>query len=115
MLINEKNTRPIYFGGIAKELISPKSTNEKVPSPLMSAIMLAALNNTKYPDMVCDYLPDMKGKYVSSLSLAYMNEGAFGDTLTIQRSASENDGYLLRTVRTDGKVCLEAAVTLKNM
>lgn len=50
MLINEKNTHPIYFGGIAKELISPKSTNEKVPSPLMSAIMLAALNNTKYPD-----------------------------------------------------------------
>ena len=50
LLINEKNTRPIYFGGIAKELISPKSTNEKVASPLMSAIMLAALNDTKYPD-----------------------------------------------------------------
>lgn len=50
ILINEKNTRPVYFSSIAKELISPKSTNEKVPSPLMSAIMLAALNNTKYPD-----------------------------------------------------------------
>ncbi|WP_081850044.1 type I-C CRISPR-associated protein Cas8c/Csd1 [Ruminococcus sp. HUN007] len=50
MLINENNTRPIFFSGIAKELISPKSNNEKVPSPLMSAIMLAALNNTKYPD-----------------------------------------------------------------
>ena len=50
LLINENNTRPIFFGGIAKELISPKSTNEKVSSPLMSAIMLAALNNTKYPD-----------------------------------------------------------------
>ena len=50
MLINEKNTRPIFFGGIAKELVSPKSSNDKVPSPLMSSIILAALNNTKYPD-----------------------------------------------------------------
>lgn len=73
------------------------------------------MNNTKYPDMVCDFLPDMKGKFVSSLSLAYMNEGAFGDTLSIQRSLSENGDYLLRTVRGDGKVCLEAAVGLKNI
>ena len=50
MLINEKNIRPMYFGSIAKELISPKSTNDKVSPPLMSAIILAALNNTKYPD-----------------------------------------------------------------
>lgn len=50
MMINENNIHPVYFGGIAKQLISPKSTNEKVPSPLMSAIMLAALNNTKYLD-----------------------------------------------------------------
>ena len=50
LMIDPDNTRPIYFGGIAKELISPKSTNEKVPPPLMSGIMLAALNNTKYPD-----------------------------------------------------------------
>ena len=40
----------MYFGSIAKELISPKSSNDKVSPPLMSAIILAALNNTKYPD-----------------------------------------------------------------
>lgn len=48
--INKNNTHPIYFSGIAKELKSPKSTDEKVPPPLMANIMLAALNNTKYPD-----------------------------------------------------------------
>ena len=48
--INENNPRPIYFSGIAKELKSPKSTDEKIPSPLMTSIILAALNNTKYPD-----------------------------------------------------------------
>ncbi len=73
------------------------------------------MNNTKYPDMVCDYLPDMKGKFVSSLSLAYMNEGAFGDTLMLQRLTQGNDEYLVRAMRGDGKVCLEAAVALKNM
>ena len=48
--INENNPRPIYFSGIAKELKSPKSTDEKIPPPLMTSIILAALNNTKYPD-----------------------------------------------------------------
>ncbi len=50
LCINERNIRPIYFSGIAKELKSPKSTDEKVSPPLMTSIMLAALNNTKYPD-----------------------------------------------------------------
>lgn len=50
MMINENNIHPLYFSGIARQLISPKSSNEKVPPPLMSAIILAALNNTKYPD-----------------------------------------------------------------
>lgn len=50
LMINEGNPRPVYFSSIAKELKSPKSTDEKAPSPLMSAVMLAALNNTKYPD-----------------------------------------------------------------
>lgn len=50
LMINESNTRPVYFGGIARELKSPKSTDDKVPAPLMTAIMLAALNNTRYPD-----------------------------------------------------------------
>ena len=48
--INKNNTRPVYFSGIAKELKSPESREEKIPPPLMSSIILAALNNTKYPD-----------------------------------------------------------------
>lgn len=48
--VNENNPRPVYFSGIAKELKSPKSKDDKVSPPLMANIMLAALNNTKYPD-----------------------------------------------------------------
>ena len=56
LMINEKNNKPICFKeernkqSIAKELKSPKSAKDKVPASLISAIMLAALNNTKYPD-----------------------------------------------------------------
>ena len=35
---------------IFKELVSPKETKGSIPPPLQSAIMLAALNGTRYPD-----------------------------------------------------------------
>lgn len=72
------------------------------------------MNNTKYPDMICDFLPSMDGKWVTSLSLSYLREGAFGDTLTIHRApiADQPDVYLIRTTRPDGAVCLEAEVGL---
>ncbi len=50
LMISEDNSRPIYFRSIARELTSPNSSNDAVPPPLMSAIMMAALGNTKYPD-----------------------------------------------------------------
>ncbi len=48
--VREDNTRSVHFWNIARELVSPNLTNKDVPSPLMSGIMLAAFNNTKYPD-----------------------------------------------------------------
>ena len=48
--IREGNKRPVYFRGIRKELVSPKATDGKIPPALMTNIMLAAFNGTKYPD-----------------------------------------------------------------
>ncbi len=75
------------------------------------------MNNTRYPDMVCDFLPNMEGRFVSSLSLSYIREAAYGDTLTVSRSPVEGEGetYLLRTTRPDGQTCLEAEVTLQSL
>ncbi len=81
------------------------------------------MNNTRYPDMVCDFLPDssghpdMRGRFVSSLSLSYLREAAYGDTLTVSRAAVEgcSDTYLVRTVRTDGQVCCEAEIGLSGI
>ena len=73
------------------------------------------MNNTKYPDMICDYLPDMTGKWVTGLSLSYLKEAAYGDTLTVRRAEVSPDVYLMRTIRTDGAVCLEAAISLADI
>ncbi len=70
------------------------------------------MNNTKYPDMICDFLPDQAGKWVRTLSLSYLREAAFGDTLTVLRAQADEDTYLIRTVRPDGGVCMEAEVRL---
>ena len=72
------------------------------------------MNNTKYPDMICDFLPEMQGKWVKGMSLFYMNEAAFDDVVTVQRTVDEDrpDVYWLRTVRADGSVCLEAEIEL---
>ena len=48
--IRAGNTRPVYFWGIKKELVSPKASGDKVSPALMTNIMLAAFNGTKYPD-----------------------------------------------------------------
>ena len=49
LCIHPDTTGNIYFSQIAKELISPKSTSEKVPPPLISSLIMAALQGTPYP------------------------------------------------------------------
>lgn len=72
------------------------------------------MNNTKYPDMLCDYVPEMLGKYVSGFSLSYLFEAAYGDTLTIWRAESEH-GYLFRVTNQRGTICMEAELYLEDM
>lgn len=48
------NKRPVYFSGIEKQLISPKSTDTAVSPPLMTSIVMAALNGGKYPVELLD-------------------------------------------------------------
>ena len=67
------------------------------------------MNNTNYPDMLCDFLPDVLQTRVTGFVLSYLHEGTFGHTLRILRTETEG-GYLFRTVDADGTVCLEAFV-----
>ncbi len=67
------------------------------------------MNNTKYPDMLCDFLPDPAAMRVTGVSLAYCKEAAYGDTLTVERARAEDGLYYIRT-RKGEDVCLEAMV-----
>ena len=69
------------------------------------------MNNTRYPDMLCDFLPEMRTHRVTGMVLSYRHEAAFGHTLRVFQQKN-NDGYLFCTVDEDGNICTEALVNL---
>lgn len=70
------------------------------------------MNNTKYPDMLCDFIPATDVGRIRGVFLSYLGEAAFGDTLDVRHLFSEKTHYF-RTVNQDGKVCLEAELILE--
>ena len=72
------------------------------------------MNNTKYPDMLCDFLPDPAHTRVVGVSLSYQREAAFGDTLTVERAEAGDGVYYIRT-RKGEQTCLEAMVCTQKM
>lgn len=73
------------------------------------------MNNTNYPDMLCDFLPDMNGKYVSEMSLSYLREAPLGATLKINRGLREDGSFVFKTQNSLSEICLEAIVKLKDI
>ena len=69
------------------------------------------MNNTKYADMLCDFLPYNDIGSIRGISMSYLHEAAFGDTIKIYRS-KESGKYSFRTVNQDGITCLEAEILL---
>ena len=67
------------------------------------------MNNTKYADMLCDFLPYEQIENIKGISLSYLHEAAFGDSIKIYACAEEGK-YNFRTVNTEGTVCLEAQI-----
>ena len=70
------------------------------------------MNNTKYPNMLCDFMDISDTENISGISLSYLHEAAYGDEIDIYRVKTEN-GYFFKTINKDGKVLLEAQVILK--
>lgn len=71
------------------------------------------MNNAYYPNMFCDFLPDgtMRGKRVKYISINYINESAAGEILKIY-NIHDKDGYIFKTLRSDGSVGAEAKIAL---
>ncbi len=69
------------------------------------------MNNTRYPNMLCDFLPPEEIEAISGIVLSYLHEGAYGSTLTVLL-AKEGKNRFFRTMDEAGTVCLEALITL---
>ena len=67
------------------------------------------MNNTKYLNMLCDFVPEIENKQLRGINISYVTEAPLGDELTIY--CNEADGvYYFKTVRSDGKTNCEAVL-----
>ncbi|MBQ8345459.1 MAG: hypothetical protein IJY42_04235 [Clostridia bacterium] len=69
------------------------------------------MNNTRYADMLCDYLPLDEVGQIKGMSLAYLHEAGYGQTVSVY-GCRKGDGYDVRTVNREGEACLEAEIIL---
>ena len=69
------------------------------------------MNNTRYPDMLCDFIPEMRDSRAYAIMISYRKEAAFGHTLRVFGTKTEQ-GYLICTVDEEGSACTEALVKL---
>ncbi len=73
------------------------------------------MNNTRYPDMICDYLPEGVVPRIHTMHLEFVREAKFGATLRVMRgvragNAPDEQIYLVQTLDEDGQLCLAAEV-----
>ena len=69
------------------------------------------MNNTKYPDMLCDFIPFEKVGEIKGFLISYLGEAAIGDKVTVSR-AFDSGVYYFKTHNQKGKSCIEAEVIL---
>ena len=70
------------------------------------------MNNTHYPDMLCDFTDEITSKEITGFSLSYLNEASYGRNLSVYRS-DLGEEHFFRTVDEDGNTCLEAKLFTK--
>ncbi len=72
------------------------------------------MNNTVYADMICDCIFERELGRVESMTISFVNEAPFGESLRVYRA--EEDGCIfVRTLREDGKVNTEARVICERL
>lgn len=96
-------------------IIKPTSEFEKVGEKEVTYTdvdLNRHMNNTVYADMFWNYVPAHDGLLPRTLDIFYKSEAKLGEKLEIYRASCE-DGWLFRSVRSDGKVNAEVEYTTK--
>lgn len=73
------------------------------------------MNNTRYGDILCGYLPDMRGLRVIKFSINYCGEARLGESLKVYMGRSGDGAYVFRTVREGGKTNIEAEILTEKL
>ena len=69
-------------------------------------------DDCNYPDMLCDFVPQIEQKRLTGITLSFVREASYGQTVELLRGEREG-GYAFRALRPDGTVCLEALLSLE--
>lgn len=72
------------------------------------------MNNTRYPDMLCDFLPEGVTRRLRLMHLDFIQEAKFGSELCLWRGERPGEEgatvYFFRALNEAGETCLEAEV-----
>lgn len=69
------------------------------------------MNNTRYANMLCDFMDIEDVPKIKGISISYLHESAFGECVDVYR-AFDGSKYSFRTVNQNGKTCIEAEVLI---
>ena len=67
------------------------------------------MNNTKYLNMFCDFVPEIENKKLKGINISYLSEAPFGEELDVYFKEADGVCYF-KTVRSDGKTNCEAVL-----
>ena len=76
------------------------------------------MNNTKYFDMLFDFIPNRENIYMSSCLMNYVSEAPFGALLNIyvcEGETAENETFYYFKTEIDGKINIKAKVGVRNI
>ena len=69
------------------------------------------MNNTRYLDMLCNFVPDIEKRFVTKLCLHYRNEAPLNSVITVKRCIQEN--RVLFQTEVNGKPNVDAVLYFK--
>ena len=74
------------------------------------------LNNTRYPDWLCNCIPGIDGLRVTGVRIHYVAEAPLGETVTIlYGQADDGNTHVFETRRQDGKCNIRALITTERL
>ena len=69
------------------------------------------MNNTRYLDMLWNYIPEITGRKVTSMSIRYMAEAPINEDIEIYMAPGDAAGRWYFKTEVDGKTNIEAIFT----